>query len=84
MFYVQNILIYVNFGGYVLQGDVHGPKYIFCLLKKNRKSTRSWPILKSNSTSFWFKKEILGWVIKILQKGAPAPISLGSEYGSSN
>ena len=32
MFDVQNISIYMNFGGYV--GDVHIPQYIFCLLLK--------------------------------------------------
>ena len=51
---------------------VHDPQYIFCLLlKKNRKSTRAWPILKSNSTSFLFKKCFLGWIIKNLWKGGP-------------
>ena len=30
MFYVQNILIYMNYGG----GDVHGPPYVFSLLLK--------------------------------------------------
>ena len=32
MFYVQNISIYMNFGGY--GEDVHIPPYIFCLLFK--------------------------------------------------
>ena len=32
MFYVQNILIYMNFRLY--REDVHGPPYIFCLLFK--------------------------------------------------
>ena len=34
MFYVKNISIYMNFGGY--GGDVHIPSYIFCLLFKKR------------------------------------------------
>ena len=29
---------------------------ILFIIQKNGKSTRTWPILKSNSTSFWFKK----------------------------
>ena len=38
-------------------GDVHGPPYIFFFfIQKNGKSTRAWRILKSNSTSFWSKK----------------------------
>ena len=36
------------------QGSVHGPPYIFLfIIKKNGKSTRAWPMLKSNSTSYW-------------------------------
>ena len=43
-----------KFGGY--GGGVHIPPYIFCLLfKKNGKSARALPIIKSNSTSFRFK-----------------------------
>ena len=62
-------------GGY--GEDVHGPTYIFCLLfKKNGKRTRAWPILKSNSTSFWFKFFFLGWIIKNLQKGGPGALLL--------
>ena len=58
MFYIQNISIYMNFlGG---QGGrtwstVH---FVFIIPKKNGKSTRAWPKLKSNSTSFWFKKNL--------------------------
>ena len=60
----------MNFGGY--RGDVHIPPYIFCLLfKKTEKSIRAWPILISNSTSFWFEFFFLGWIIKNLGKGAP-------------
>ena len=55
--------------------DAHIPPYIFCLLlKKNWKSKRAWPILKSNTTSFWFKIFFLRWTIHILRKGGPAPI----------
>ena len=51
-------------------GDVHGPPYIFCLLlRKTEKSTRAWPILKSNYTSFWFKEFYPWWIIKKLGKG---------------
>ena len=41
--------------------------HFFFIIQKTWKST--WPILKSNSTSFWFKKFFLGWIIKILWKG---------------
>ena len=36
---------------------LHGPPYIFFFIHKNGKSTRSWHILKSNSTSFQFLKK---------------------------
>ena len=39
MFYVQNILIYKNFGGYGL--DVHIPPYIFSLLLKKTEKYKS-------------------------------------------
>ena len=40
MFYVQNISIYMNFGGDGV--DIHGPLYIFCLLlKKHKKKFKS-------------------------------------------
>ena len=57
------------------------------IIKKNRKSTRAWPIWKSNSTSFWFKFFFLGWIIKNLYKetqGGPTPISLQIQYSSYN
>ena len=58
----------MNFGGYggwCTYSTVH---FLF-IIKKNGKSTRGWPIVISNSTSFWFKKNFLGWIIKKLQKG---------------
>ena len=33
------------------------------IIHKNGKSTRAWPILKSNSTSFRFFKNFLWWII---------------------
>ena len=46
------------------------------IIHKDRKSTRAWPALKSNSTSFWFWKNsfwfwknCLGCIIKSLRKG---------------
>ena len=53
------------------------------IIHKNGKCTRAWLIQKSNSTPFWFKK-ILGWIIKILWKGDPAPISSRSSSNSSS
>ena len=60
------VIIIMRFG----ENIVLGPKYIniykfrvgwtwstvhfLFIFQKNRKSTRAWPILKSNSTSFWF------------------------------
>ena len=38
MLYVQNILIYMNFGGY--GEDIHIPLYIFDLLFKNTKKVQ--------------------------------------------
>ena len=60
MFYVQNLSIYMYFGG-----DVHGPPHI----KKKGKSTRAEPVLKSNSTSFWFKTIFSRMNNKKLRKG---------------
>ena len=39
MFYVENISIYMNFGGGT-GGDVHIPQYIFCLLFKKMKKVQ--------------------------------------------
>ena len=38
MFFVRNILIYMNFSGY--GGDVHIPPFIFCLLFKKMENVR--------------------------------------------
>ena len=54
MFYVQNISIYINFGGYG-GGRTNSTIQFLFIIQKNRKSARAWPLLKSNSTSFWFK-----------------------------
>ena len=55
----QNILRYINFG--CLLGEGEGVKWstlhFFFHIHKNRKSTRAWPTLKLNSTSFWFLKK---------------------------
>ena len=59
--------IYMNFGGYGGGTYMVHRTFLF-IIQKNRKSTRAWPILKSNST-FWFKIFFLGWIIKILWKG---------------
>ena len=78
-------MIYMNFGAY--GADVHIPLYIFCLLLKKKKSKRAWPILKSNSTSFWLKFFFQGCIIQILGKGGlkgHTLISSQSEYSSSN
>ena len=56
MFLDQNISIYIyQFRGFVR--GLHGPPYIFFIILKNGKSTIAWPIIKSNSTSFHFKKK---------------------------
>ena len=43
-----------QFRGYA-KGVTWSPYIIFFIIHKIGKSTRAWPILKSNSTSFWFK-----------------------------
>ena len=63
-------------------GCTYSTVHFLFIIKKNGKSTRAWPILKSNSISFWFKKKSVGWIIRNYEKGAPggpAPISLRSE-----
>ena len=53
VFLVQNISIYMNFGG---TGEcTYSTVHFLFIIQKNGKSTREWPILKSNSASFWFK-----------------------------
>ena len=42
---------YMNFRG----GRTYSTSTFYFIIKKYGKSTRAWPILKSNSTSFWFK-----------------------------
>ena len=87
--FVQNIWISGDTGGMYM---VH--RTFFVYYSKNWKHTRAWPIIKSNSTSFWFnfffsrmnnknwsKKEALGGAGTI---NVPAPISLWSKYSSSN
>ena len=58
-----------KFRGWRVAGEgSHGPPYIFCLLFiKTEKSARAWPILKSNSTSFWLTKFLIRWIIKKLR-----------------
>ena len=52
---MSKIYRYIWMSGGGRGGDVHVPPYIFLfIIQKNEKSTRA-PILKSNSTSFWFK-----------------------------
>ena len=53
MFYVQNILIYLSFGG-VWVGRTWSTAHILFITQKKQKNTRVWHILISNST-FWFK-----------------------------
>ena len=54
MLYVQNISIYMHFGG-----DGGGRRgslvHFLFIIQKNGKSTRAWHILKSNSTLFSFR-----------------------------
>ena len=60
----------------------------FVYYSKNGKSAIAWPILKSNSTSFWFEIFFPRMNKKIIYEkraqGGPTPISLQSEYSSSN
>ena len=52
----------------VRRGHTYSTIHFLFIIQKNRKSNRAWPILKSNSTSLWFKFFFLG----------------RSEYSSSN
>ena len=52
IFYGKSISIYINFG--VAGGTYMVHLTFFVYYSKNEKTTRAWPILKSNSTSFWF------------------------------
>ena len=49
--------IYINLGGY-RGGCTYFTTHFFFIIQKNWKSTRAWPILKSNSTAFWFQNYI--------------------------
>ena len=51
---------YIDIGYMNLGGCTYSTLHFLFIIKKNWKSTRAWPILKSNSTSFWFKKNSLG------------------------
>ena len=75
MFYIQNISIYMNFGG--VRSGVHGrwgswsTVHFWFIIQNNGKSTRAWSILKSNSTLFFFHFFFLGWIIKKKLKRGP-------------
>ena len=77
--YVENISIYMNFGGYGRTYMVHRTFFVYY-------SKRAWPILRSNSTSFWFKTTFPRMNNKKNYEkralGGPAPISLRSEYST--
>ena len=54
MLYVQNISIYIHFGGNG-GGRRGSPVHFLFIVQKNGKSIRAWPTLKSNSTLFSFR-----------------------------
>ena len=89
MCYVQDISVYMNLGGYG-GGCTYSTVHFLFIVKKKGKSTRAWPILNQILHHFDLKKKFLGLIIKILWKGwsqgpgSPDPISLRSEYSSSN
>ena len=41
-----------EFGG--VWGCTYSTVHFLFIIQKNGKTTRAWPVLKSNSTSFWF------------------------------
>ena len=57
MLYVQNISTYMHFDGNGggRRGRRGSPVQFLFIIQKNQKSTRAWPILKSNSTLFSFR-----------------------------
>ena len=73
MFYIQNISIYI----YKFLGSAEGGgrtwstvRFLF-IIQKNWKRTRARPILKSNSTSIWFKCFFSRVNNKKIRKGGP-------------
>ena len=67
MFYVQNISIYMNFGG--TEGHTWPTVHFLFIMQKNGK-VQEHDIYYPNSTPFWIFF-FLGWIIKTLGKGPP-------------
>ena len=79
MLYVQNISIYMHFGE-----DGGGPPVHFLfIIQKNRKGTRAWPILKSNSTLFSFRTIFPRMNNKNFTKRGPKGAPLPFHYEAS-
>ena len=76
MLYVQNISIYMHFRG-GRGGRRWSPVHFLFIIQKTGKSTRAWPILKSNSTLFSFRTSFPRMNNKNFTKkgpkGAPLP-----------
>ena len=71
------------FGGY--RGD--NIAHLTFVVYYSQKTEKVQPILKFKILHHFESKKLFGWIIKILRTGAPgspAPISLRSEYSSSN
>ena len=90
--YVQNRLIYMNFGGMgrhrwstvlIYSVCTYYGMYLF-IPKKMEKVHEHDLYLNEILHHFAVNFFSLGWIIKILWKGGLAPISLRSEYSSSN
>ena len=56
MLYVQNVAIYMSFGGYI--GDVYGPPYIFCLLFKKKEKAQEHDLYLNQILHHFEKRKI--------------------------
>ena len=77
-----NIYIY-QFQGFTKGGGERFTSHFLFIINKNKKSTRSWPILKSNSTSLWFTKKVPRINNKKKLKRGPRSCFF-TKYSSSN
>ena len=81
MFYLQNISIYMNFGGYG-RGEIHIKLYIFLfIIQKKWNKYKSMTYTKIKFYIILIKKNFLGWIINFLWKrGSRGPRQCPLQY----